>query len=492
MTTFTSKLTDCANTVAKCHPISTITTNRTIQRECGTMSSDTINDDKSAKTTAYGVLCINGSLALLILLYYGVTTLWSIGLPNPPWLNVANGYSMVYLFLFALSYLLGEGAISPIKLLSDLLLALQVPQKLNSGVWRRAMVLFLSTVLLWLPAALYPRLEDSLIGVTLLLCYMMMWVLAFRALHHAEQQKPTNIDSLEAQKEQQHHVQAVLLFLGMICSIGCIMLLLQSVYWLLAPEEQLAEMGSPHFLVVFSAIGFVLVLFIGALYNRHAKQMRSALEQMQLAHQVEQSQLYIALLTQKYHTLQRYQHDYKKHLVYIQQLAEQGEAERISQYISTVYEDLQNGTLQKLTGNQTLDILLSEKLQTAANQSVQIEIDYQPNVQLDHIGAPDLCILLGNLLDNAITAAEGSAQKQIQCSFRKKNQYYSVISVMNSCDQAPIMTDGVPISTKADDGHGYGVQNVLHCVQKYGGVCEFRYEQTQRQFYATVLLPDSD
>ncbi len=454
------------------------------------MSSDTINEHKSTKTTAYDVLCINGGLALLILLYHGVTTLWSIGLPNPPWLDVANGYSMVYLFLFALSYLLGEGTISPIKLLSDLLLALQVPQKLKGCVWRRAILLFLSTVLLWLPAALYPRLEDSLIGVTLLLCYMMVWVLAFRALHHAEQQKPTIVDSLEAQKEQQNQVQAVLIFMGMVCSIGCIMLLLQGVYWLLAPEEQLAEMDSPHFLVVLSAVGFVMVLFTGILYNRHAKQMYNALEKMQLAHQVEQSQLYIALLTQKYHTLQRYQHDYKKHLAYIQQLAEQKEAERISQYISAVYEDLQNGTLQKLTGNQTLDILLSEKLQTAANQGVQMEIDYQPNVQLDHIGAPDLCILLGNLLDNAITVAEDSAQKQIQCSFRKKNQYYSVISVMNSCDQAPMMTDGVPISTQ--NGHGYGVQNVLHCVQKYGGVCEFRYEQAQRQFYATVLLPDSD
>lgn len=241
--------------------------------------------------------------------------------------------------------------------------------------------------------------------------------------------------------------------------------------------------------LTISAVILIFTLLLGVLYRRNAKRIRAALENMQLQHQIEQNQLYIELLSQKYHTLRQYQHDFKKHLAYIQQLAQQNDMAAIDTYIRNVYADLQSGTALKLTGNQTLDILLSDKIQQAKMQKIAFQLDYQPGVQITHIAAPDFCILLGNLLDNALAATEQSTQKQITCTIQQKNSYYMAIHVINSCDTLPVMKDGIPQRKQPSEQHGYGVQNVLNCAKKYGGHCQFTYCSDQKQFQATVLLP---
>lgn len=145
-----------------------------------------------------------------------------------------------------------------------------------------------------------------------------------------------------------------------------------------------------------------------------------ALEKLQLEHQVMQNQLYIDLLSQKYRTLRQYQHDFKQHLSHIQQLAQQNQTESIVTYINTIYADLQSAAPLKLTGNQTLDLLLSDKLQQAQAKGVALRIDYQPQTQLAHIAAPDLCIILGNLLTMPSLLRRKVNAKKSAASFSKK------------------------------------------------------------------------
>ena len=440
------------------------------------------------KTTAYYIFCINGISALLAFLWSAADTFLSNALPHIAWLDVADGYSMIYILLFAISFLLGDSDMNPVNLLGEVLFALRLPEWLRCSKWHEVVCLIFGAVLWWAPAITYSWLGENQIGITLLLCYIVVWILFFRALHVAQTKEPVAINNIEEQKNQQSHVYAILIFAGLICGIAVMMLLLRGVYILFAPEYKLAEVREPHTVAIVGAVGFLLILFIGFLYSRHTRKIHAALEKIQLEHQVEQNQLYIDLLTQKYHTLQQYQHDFKKHLAYIQHLAEQNQPAQITTYIASVYDDLQSGTLQKLTGNQTLDVLLSDKLQAAQNHAVQFHIDYHPDVQLEQIAPPDLCILLGNLLDNALAAAAKSEQRQLVCQFRMKNEYYAVIHITNSCDIAPLMADSIPQTSQNDTQHGYGVQNAIRCAQKYGGDCQFHYDAEAKQFQVSVLL----
>ena len=294
-------------------------------------------------------------------------------------------------------------------------------------------------------------------------------------------------DSLQELEQKQIQFWAIWLLVLSITCIGFLLPLLPFLGSLLF-RQPFSWNQRQQFWLTTAAIILCFTLLLGILYKHNTKQMRAALEKMQLQHQLAQNQQYIDFMTQKYQTLRQYQHDFKKHLAYIQQLARQNEASKIDTYIHTVYADLQSGTLLKLTGNQTLDILLSDRTQQAQKQAITFEIDYQPDVNLSSIADLDLCVILGNLLDNALAAAAQSTERKIYCSFGQKNQYYSAITIINSCDTTPAMKNGIPQRQTPSEQHGCGVQNVLNRAQKYGGHCQFVYHIPQKQFQATVLL----
>ena len=148
--------------------------------------------------------------------------------------------------------------------------------------------------------------------------------------------------------------------------------------------------------------------------------------------------------------------------------------------------------LIKLTGDKTLDLILSENVYRAKEHGIKFNVDYQLlNGVLDVI-ASDLSVVLGNMCDNAIKAAEHSVQKEISLNFYSYNPYYCVVELKNSCDNEPTMQDGIPVASTAIEGHGYGVQNIIAAVKKYGGECSFDYDASQKMFTMKVLLPCKD
>ena len=81
------------------------------------------------------------------------------------------------------------------------------------------------------------------------------------------------------------------------------------------------------------------------------------------------------------------------------------------------------------------------------------------DVNLSSIADLDLCVILGNLLDNALAAAAQSTERKIYCSFGQKNQYYSAITIINSCDTTPAMKNGIPQRQTPSEQHGFGAEN---------------------------------
>lgn len=135
--------------------------------------------------------------------------------------------------------------------------------------------------------------------------------------------------------------------------------------------------------ICISFFSLILALLAGWIYIKLSKRNRIAIEKLQLQNQIEQKELYINLVTEKYQTLQQYHHDFKKHLAYIQKLAQLGDTKSIENYIGSIYRDLRSSSLQKLTGEQELDILFSDKLYQAKQQNIELKIDYQPGISIE-------------------------------------------------------------------------------------------------------------
>ena len=107
--------------------------------------------------------------------------------------------------------------------------------------------------------------------------------------------------------------------------------------------------------------------------------------------------------------------------------------------------------------------------------------------QLDDI---DLVAILGNLLDNAVTASEKSKEKWVVLNTVHRNSY-SVIIISNSCDIPPKHAGARLISTKGDTSfHGFGLKSVAQSIRKYQGDFEWLYDSEKHTFTVTVMIAD--
>lgn len=110
--------------------------------------------------------------------------------------------------------------------------------------------------------------------------------------------------------------------------------------------------------------------------------------------------------------------------------------------------------------------------------------------QLGFVGNVDLYTMFGNALDNAVESVvkqEDVQKRVIQVSvFHEKN--LQMIRVRNYCDEKPVFSDGLPVSTKKDRRyHGYGLKSIRYTAEKYGGgiVCQ----AADNYFVLQILLP---
>ena len=102
----------------------------------------------------------------------------------------------------------------------------------------------------------------------------------------------------------------------------------------------------------------------------------------------------------------------------------------------------------------------------------------------------DLCILLTNLLENAVEACRNMApESERSISLRiSANEEHMMIDCENSTNkEVKILPDGAVPSSKSDpDNHGYGISSVRRTVEKYCG--EFVISCENGRFRAVITI----
>ena len=103
--------------------------------------------------------------------------------------------------------------------------------------------------------------------------------------------------------------------------------------------------------------------------------------------------------------------------------------------------------------------MLHKYIITCELRGIRFEYDIR-SCNLSQLADIDLVAILGNLMDNAVSAAEQSEEKYISLSTCHRNSY-SVIDLTNSCAAPPVQRGGRLLTTKADKlSHGFGMKSV--------------------------------
>ena len=188
-----------------------------------------------------------------------------------------------------------------------------------------------------------------------------------------------------------------------------------------------------------------------------------------------------------YRQTRGWRHDYRNHIQVLKNYAQMGDLEAVKAYLDELAEDLNTVDMALKTGNKMTDVILNSKISLARSKEIQVRADAHVPVTLT-TAQIDLCIILGNLFDNAIEACLKlpSKERMIRVYMEMKNtQLY--ISFTNTTAQKKQKRENGRVASTKGGGHGYGLVRVDTIIERYQGY--IRRGSEDGAFTTEILLP---
>ncbi len=230
---------------------------------------------------------------------------------------------------------------------------------------------------------------------------------------------------------------------------------------------------------------FLIYYNVIQLVSQTLKQQEDA-AQIRHLEQIAQIQADQYLLLQNHITeTRRARHDLRQHLLAVQSYIEHGDVPALASYIKKYGESLPIDSGRIFSQNTAIDAVLRFYAERASAAGIDIDIVFPADSSLA-IPEPELCVLLGNLLENAL---ENCSSEDGRPFIRMRAAQIGVrtlsVTIDNSCTQAPLMENGLLYSRK-HGGLGIGTESVRITAEKYHG--HARFEWKDGVFFTSVLL----
>ncbi len=119
------------------------------------------------------------------------------------------------------------------------------------------------------------------------------------------------------------------------------------------------------------------------------------------------------------------------------------------------------------TGNDALDVILTEKSLTCGRNGIVIDI-IADGEKLDFMAKEDIYSLFGNIMDNAIASVLGleREERNISLSIRTSGEML-VIRESNRYGSPITFEDGLPVSPGDRRFHGFGMKSIKYVCDRY-------------------------
>lgn len=235
--------------------------------------------------------------------------------------------------------------------------------------------------------------------------------------------------------------------------------------------------------MMFVECGFAIIVCCFTLFSLHdsirSKDMEAEKERIQWLWRVDRKQFEVSKhnveqLNVKYHDL--------KYM--LRGMRAGGSEEEIERYLR-LYE------AHFCTGNETLDVVLTEKSLLGMRYGIDI-VCVADGRYLAGMDPVHLYSLFGNALDNAIEClktVEEKEKKVVNVTVRGRGGMV-MAQIENYTPHAPVFRGGLPVTTKEDaENHGFGMISMRNIVACYGG--SMRAEVADNIFSLTILFPAS-
>lgn len=179
-------------------------------------------------------------------------------------------------------------------------------------------------------------------------------------------------------------------------------------------------------------------------------------------------------------------HDLRQHMSVIRSFLEAKEYDKMEQYLSEYLSSVSMTTEEPLSRNHAVNALTRYYFSMAKEEGVTTKAELEIPERAGRIPDIDLCIVVGNFLENALEACRRVTQgrKFITMKAKVQNDYLTIV-VDNSFDGMWREEKGIFYSRK-HKGEGIGLSSVRAIAKKYDGNALFK--GTGLVFQSSVVL----
>jgi len=237
---------------------------------------------------------------------------------------------------------------------------------------------------------------------------------------------------------------------------------------------------------------FLLLVCMFLVYSSLLRSLDTFRRQTALAEQAALQENMLVLQQTQYDQLLRYmdqirtaRHDLRHHWEAVRAYLDAQDPEGLRSYLDAYGKELPVNTQQLFCKNLAVNAVLNFYAETSRRE----QIEFTANMNLPDtlpVSEPELCALLGNLLENALDACREVKKK---APFIRLGGYadgnHVVLTVDNSCENVPARENDRFLSSK-HSGCGIGTSSVRSTAERTGGTAELSCKDGV--FYASVLL----
>lgn len=236
---------------------------------------------------------------------------------------------------------------------------------------------------------------------------------------------------------------------------------------------------------------FVFVIYHVLLRSLELIRRQAALEEQhrQMEHILSLQREQSARLQEHMEEIRRARHDLRHHLQIIRSFLASSDTQALTSYIESYGAALPPNIAMRYCKNYAADALLQYYADRFAKQGTRFSFHAVLPESLP-IPDPDLCVILGNLLENAYKACSHQKEGYVQLAVRLTGSRAITLTADNTAPVCPLFRkDGALLSAK-HGGVGIGTQSIQSIALRYHGTAAFKWENGI--FYSSVFLNPDD
>ena len=255
---------------------------------------------------------------------------------------------------------------------------------------------------------------------------------------------------------------------------------LRSIEYRLLEESQLLR----AIMIVIIAQLFVWMLMLVIFYFAISDTMKNI--------RMEERSKMLEMQENQYLAQQRYiresektRHDFMHNVRTMAELYDSGDNEALGRYLHSYVRTMPTSEVKLYCGNIAVNALLNyyEHIAMENGIDLMLQVSLPGTLPLSDV---DLCIITGNILENAVFACRNEEEGFIRLSIRAEDGIQLYIVSVNSFDGVVRKSGDRYLSTNRR-GEGIGLSSIMSTVENLGGVARFFHEGNC--FYYNIAIP---